>query len=269
MAPDEGGRAIRDEDADDGPRRNSQREEHLRANAGGGKESEGDDRRSRLLHNRFFQIGAGLVVLALIAGSILYWLNARHYENTDDAFIDAHIVHLSPQVAGRVSQVVVNDNQLVHKGDPLVEIDPVDMQAKLAQVEAQAAQAEKQYQQALAVEKGAEAQAENAARDVERYQTLVRTAPQAVAQQQLDQAIATQRNTAAQLESARAQIASAQAQIDVYKAQIDAARLNLGYTHIVAPVDGHIAQRTVAVGNYVSPGQQLMAIVPLDVWVTA
>ena len=47
------------------------------------------------------------------------------------------------------------------------------------------------------------------------------------------------------------------------------ARLNLGYAHIVAPVDGHVVQRTVALGNYVTPGQQLMAIVPLQVWVTA
>ncbi len=52
-------------------------------------------------------------------------------------------------------------------------------------------------------------------------------------------------------------------------AQIATARLNLGYAHIIAPVDGRIAQRSVAPGNYVSPGQDLMALVPRRVWVTA
>ena len=51
--------------------------------------------------------------------------------------------------------------------------------------------------------------------------------------------------------------------------QIATAQLNLGYTRIVAPVDGHVAQRSVAPGNYVTPGQELMAIVPLRLWVTA
>jgi len=180
-----------------------------------------------------------------------------------------HIVHLSPQIAGRVTDVYVNDNVQVHKGQPLVEIDPADAQAQLNQAEAQQAQAEAQYRQSVANEKGVAAQAENAKRDFERYHTLQRTAPQALSQQQLDQTSTTARNTEAQLAAAQAQIATAQAQIEVYRAQVATAGLNLHYTHIVSPGDGYITQRSVAVGNYVSPGQELMAIVPLDLWVTA
>src|SRR6201999_2671987 len=179
------------------------------------------------------------------------------------------IVHLSPQVAGRVMRIAVNDNQLVRKGQLLVKIDPSDMQARLEQAEAQEAQAETQYQQAVASERGAAAQAVSAQRDLDRYYLLQKANPAAVAQQQVDQAYATAHNQVAQRDAAQAQIAGALAQIKVAKAAVTTAALNLGYTEIVAPVDGHIAQRNVAVGNYVSPGQEMMAIVPLELWVTA
>lgn len=270
MAPDEvrhaagrdedrrtlGGTDRRDEHADDLDR--EQEEDR----------QEAERRRSFFKRPLVRAIIVAVVVVIVVAG-VLWWLNARHYEDTDDAFIDTHILHLSPQIAGRVVAVEVNDNEQVHKGQALVEIDPADVQAKLDQVRAQEEQAETQYQQAVANEKGAAAQAENAARDLERYRILQKTTPQAVAQQQIDQATATATDTSAQLAAARAQIASSKAQIDVFKAQVEAAQLDLSYTHIVSPVDGHVAQRSVAVGNYVTPGQELMAIVPLALWVTA
>jgi membrane fusion protein (multidrug efflux system) len=200
---------------------------------------------------------------------VLWWLHERHFEDTDDAFVDAHIVHLSPQIAGQVTAIHVQDNQLVHRGDPLVDIDAADAEAKAAQVAAQKAQAEKQRDQAVATEKGAAAQAENAERDLARYRQLQQTSPLAVAQQQIDQAVAAERNAAAQRDAAQAQIASAEAQIKVFNAQIATTELNLGYTRLVSPVDGHITQRSAAVGNYVTPGQELMAIVPTELWVTA
>jgi membrane fusion protein (multidrug efflux system) len=215
------------------------------------------------------KIGLVVVVLALIAGGLIWWLIARHYEDTDDAFIDTHIVRLAPQIAGQVIAVSARDNQLVHKGDLLIAINSADAQAKLDQIAAQKAQAQTALAQALANAAGIAAQAENANRDFARYVALKKTAPAAVAQQQMDQAQATARNANAQRVQSDAQIAGARAQIKSYDAQIAAAHLNLGYTRIVAPIDGHIAQKTVAVGNYVSPGQQLLAIVPLQLWVTA
>ncbi|HEX4270633.1 MAG TPA: HlyD family secretion protein [Rhizomicrobium sp.] len=238
-----------------------------------GKDDEKDEEKGKtkksLFSNPWVKIGLAVIVLLLIAGGVIWWLIARQYEDTDDAFIDTHIVRLSPQISGQVTAVHVRDNQLVHTGDPLVEIDSADAAARLAQVQAQRLQAGTQHQQALAAEMAARALADNANRDLSRYQTLQAAVPAAVAQQQVDQAVATARNANAQRDQASAQIAGAAAQIKVLDAQIAAARLTLSYTHIVAPVTGHIAQRTVAAGNYVSPGQELLAIVPLQLWVTA
>lgn len=228
-----------------------------------------EDDKPSIFENPWVKIGLIVLVVILLIGGLIFWLIERQYEDTDDAFIDTHIVHISPQIAGQVTAVLVNDNQRVRKGQMLVEIDSADANSKLAQVEAQKAQAQTQYQQALATEKGAAAQAVNAQRDLARYRLLQRTSPLAVAQQQVDQAVAAARNAVSQRDAARAQIAGALAQIKAYDAQIASAQLNLSYTHIAAPADGTIAQRTVAAGNYVAPGQELLAIVPLKLWVTA
>ena len=240
---------------------------------------------------------AAVVVGIVVVAAIFWWLDTRQYEDTDDAFIDTHIVQVAPQIAGRVERVLVGDNQQVRRGQLLVEIDPADPRARLNQVIAQERQAETQlgqakaqvevseaaYDQTAANERGAEAQAANAASDLARYTKLKAANPLAVAQQQLDTARATARNAAATLDAARRQMQGAKAQISAAKAavaggqasvnsmqaQVALAQLDLGYAKIVAPVDGHIAQRTVAAGNYVQSGEELMAIVPMHVWVTA
>jgi membrane fusion protein (multidrug efflux system) len=238
-------------------------------NNDGNSDNKGRSSSGGIFRNFWFKVGIGALVLLLIIGGLVWWLIARNYENTDDAFIDAHTVQVSSQIAGQIVALYVNDNQLVREGQPLAEINVEDATVRLAQVEAQKAQTLTQYQQASATEGGMAALAESAERDLARYHLLQRTAPAAVDQQQIDQAVAADRNAAAQRDAARAQIASALTQIKVLDAQVAAARLNLGYTHIVAPIAGHIAQRNVAAGNYVSPGQELLAIVPLQFWVTA
>ena len=221
------------------------------------------------LRSPWFRWGAIAGVVVLLIAGLIYWLIARNYEDTDDAFIDTHIVHIAPQIAGQVIRIAVNDNQLVRKGELLVVIDPRDPTAKLNQATAALAAAETQVAQAQATEKGAEAQAQNASADLARYNYLKRIAPSAVAQEQIDQATATARSAIAQRDAAQAQIANAKAQINLNKAEIAQAQLNLGYTRITAPIDGHVAQKSVALGNYVTPGQELLAIVPLKLWVTA
>jgi membrane fusion protein (multidrug efflux system) len=228
-----------------------------------------EDHKPGIFQNPFVKIAIAIAIVLLLVGGLIWWLNARQYEDSDDAFIDTHIVNVAPQIAGQVTKVPINDNQLVHKGDLLVEINPADANARLVQTEAQEAQAETQYEQAIDTERGAAAQAENAERDLARYRLLARTSPAAVAQQQIDTAVATDRNADAQRDAMRAQIAGALALIKVDKAQIASAQLNLGYTRIFAPVDGHVTQRTVATGDYVAPGQAMLAIVPLKLWVTA
>jgi membrane fusion protein (multidrug efflux system) len=270
MAPDEGRRPfVRDDaHAELSPRHESRaRDEHDHADRPD-DEAEGEQT-STFFSNRYFKIGVAAVALVVVIAGVVWWLHARHYESTDDAFIDTHIVTLSPQVSGRITRIYVNDNQQVSRGQALVEIDPADVQARLAQAQAQQAQAESQLNQDVAADAGLKAQAERAARDADRYRTLTQTAPQAVSQQNVDQAVTTAQNTAAQVAASQAKIASDHAQIQVDKALVQAAQLNVGYTHIVSPIDGHVAQRSVADGNYVTPGQALMALVPLEIWVTA
>ena len=264
------------------------------------KDGKGEDdkpKKKGLLQRPILLVSMATVLLLALLFGVIFWLHSRDFESTDDAFVDTHIVRLSPQITGRVTKVLVNDNQLVGPNQPLVTIDSADVSTKVAQAQAQKAQAQSQvdnarvqiavnqasYQQALADARSASAQADNAARDLIRYRTLQSLNPAAVAQQQLDQAVTQARQTAAQKDSAykaakaradqvtasRTQVASGEDQVRAAQAVVDEANINLGYARIVAPVFGHVAQKTVAVGNYVQPGVQLMAIVPLNVWITA
>lgn len=236
-----------------------------------------------------------LIAAAAIGGGVLWWLEARQYESTDDAFIDAHMVRIAPQVAGRVARVLVDDNQAVKPGQILLEIDPADFQAKLDQALANQAnaasgltqaKAQQRVAEANAAQAGAEvgvaeANAANAATQLKRDEALA--AKQVISRQQLDNDTANARSTAANLTAAQKKQASAEAQRAVAASQIDAAeaslksaaaqleqaRLNLSYTKIAAPEAGHIAKKNVASGDYVQVGQNLMALVPLKVWITA
>lgn len=87
---------------------------------------------------------AALAVLALVAG--IYWLYARQFEETDDAQVDANISNIGPRVTGTVTNVYVLENQLVKAGDPLLELDPTDLNVAVAQAKAAVAQAEAQLQ---------------------------------------------------------------------------------------------------------------------------
>src|ERR1700723_4240652 len=88
-------------------------------------------------------IFAALLVIAAIGGS-LYWLHARHYEDTDDAEIDGNLSPIGTRVDGTVVKGYVQNNQMVKVGDPLVDLDPRDIQVKLDQARAQLAQAQGQ-----------------------------------------------------------------------------------------------------------------------------
>jgi membrane fusion protein (multidrug efflux system) len=263
-----------------------------------GREQSGEsEHKSGFLRRPIVRISIVVVLALVLIGALVAWHHARKFESTDDAFIDTHVVRLSPQIAGRVARVDANDNAAVHAGQVLVEIDAGEVrshldevlaeqtlaQSELEQAQAQVRSSEAAYAQALSSLESAAAQAENAARELERLRSLKASTPQAVAQAQLDAAEAAARSAAAQRDAAgqrarsaaaavaaaRAQAAGAQARVEALAAQIALARLNLGYTRVAAPIDGYIAQRSVAAGNYVSPGQQMMAIVPPQMWVTA
>lgn len=241
-----------------------------------------------------FIIIVSLVLLVAIIGTLLYWLHARHFVSTDDAYIDGHVVQIAPQIPAPVIALHVDDNQLVHKGDLLVELDATDYevaaeqskaqlaasQGRLAQAEAQLESAKAQVAQAAAEVDAAAVSLENATRDLERYQSVDERAR---SREQLDNAITNQKNAQAQLEQAKAKKVSADAGVSTGAASIKAAegdvhtseanvkraQVNLGYCRIYSPADGRVTQRTVEVGNYVQTGGTMFMLVSPEIWVTA
>ena len=81
-----------------------------------------------------------VVAVALVAGGAFWWVNKSHYESTDNAYVQAPVVQLTPQVAGTVVAVLADDTDLVKAGQPLVKLDPRDAQLALERAEAQLAQ---------------------------------------------------------------------------------------------------------------------------------
>jgi membrane fusion protein (multidrug efflux system) len=235
---------------------------------------------------------AVLAALAFVALATLRWdewVGAAMIQTTNDAYVKADTTRLSSRVAGEVLKVAVTDFQRVKAGDLLVQIDPADYQAQVAQSEAgvaaaQAAfdnlanQIELQYAtiaQGEAQQVSAQAQEVEARQEQERQQSLTQT--EAGTRQKLEQATAAYARAQADVKASRAVIAAERHQLEVLngtkkqraadieaaKATLAAARLRLGYTRIVAPFSGVVGQRAVQEGDYVNIGSNLIDIVPL------
>jgi membrane fusion protein, multidrug efflux system len=264
---------------------------------GGDRDKPAQPKRQSLVHKPIFWIVLVIVLAVLVIGGTLYWLDARQYESTDDAFVDAHIVRIAPTVAGQLVQVADIDNRHVEAGRLLAVVEPDGPETQLAEAQAGVVQAEAEYSRALSQVDAAlasqrqaaaqarvpEAAADKAATDLRRYRSLERLDPNAVAAQQIDQAVAQARQTgadaaaarreadaaAAQVAVARRQANAARATIAQRRAQVEQARVTVGDLRLTAPVSGQVVNRQVNVGSYVAPGTQLMAIVPDRMWVTA
>jgi len=237
-------------------------------------------------------IGAAAVVFLAGAGIYVdyWWTTARFMVSTDDAYVQAHSVLISPKVSGYISEVPVDDNQSVHAGDILARIDPRDYQTALAQGRANVTAARASIdtlnqqiaQQQLVIEQDRQQVASDQAavvfsqQDYQRYTELAKTGYGTV--QRAQQAVADIREKQAVLQHDAAVVAAAEKQIGVFEAQLaqanatlaqqqaieHQAELNLSYTTITAPVDGTVGVRTLRVGQYVQAGTQLMAVVPLQ-----
>ncbi|UCI29279.1 HlyD family secretion protein [Mesorhizobium sp. B4-1-4] len=236
-----------------------------------------------------------LVLLLIVAAGIVWWLNARQYESTDDAFIDARTVTVSAEIAGRITDVAVTDNQPVRKGDVLLRIDDSDYRASLDQADAGvaaaqadianvAAQIEAQNAKIDATQKQvaqAQAAVDFAKAEDQRNRELL--AKGTATQQQAQQAASTLRQDQATLDSTVADVAAAKSQVSVLQAQTktseaklrqaeatqNQARTALARTTITAPVAGRATNISAAIGTYTQPGQVLMMFVPNEVWVKA
>jgi len=247
-----------------------------------------------------------MMLLALLLGftfamAISHYDERKHLEDVEAtaisaAYVRADLTRLSSRVAGEVLTVAVDDFQRVKAGQLLVQIDPADYQAVVDQAEsgvigAQAAldnlanQIELQYAtiaQAEAARLSAEAIEVETREENERQQSLEHT--DAGTRQKLEQATAAYDKAQADVRASRAVIAEQQHQLQVLqgtkkqraadvgaaKAALDAAKLKLGYTHVVAPFDGVTSERQVQPGDYVNIGTNLINVVPLpNVYVIA
>jgi membrane fusion protein (multidrug efflux system) len=232
----------------------------------------------------------GLIVIGVLAG-IAWYLHARHYESTDDAFIDGRPVLMSPQVTGSIISVDVTDNQIVKKGDLLATIDARNYQAAVNQADAQIRQNEATERNFEAQIAGQKAQVDQATQQVTqaeaalkfatdentRYQDLVQKGAGTVQRAQqassdfngkqaaLDAATAAKVSAERQIDVLNAQKVGAAAQLDQSKAQKDRADADLQRTELRATVDGRVTKLTAAVGALAAPGQAIMIVVPLDV----
>jgi membrane fusion protein (multidrug efflux system) len=234
-----------------------------------------------------------LVLIAAIAGGSAlgyHLLIGQYFQDTDDAYLHADSVTVSPKVGGYVTEVLVRDNEDVRAGQPLVIIDSRDYRAQADQYEAQISVAEANVDsiraqikeqeatiaQALAQSNAATDNAGYAEREASRYAPLVAAGAEKVEtlESKRNDARQTKNQAAAQravLQSAQRRVASleaqvrqAQAQAQSARAQLHAAQVNLSATTIVASVDGRVGDKTVQVGQYVQTGARMMDIVPLS-----
>jgi membrane fusion protein (multidrug efflux system) len=234
---------------------------------------------------RLMPILAAIVLLASAGGGYAWWQSSRHVRDTDNAYVNADIAQVSSLVAGPVSRVLAHDNQFVHKGDVLFEVDRRPFEVALAKARARLASAELASRQDAADVGAAAADVErervalqNAGVQLQRTEELVKQ--KFLSQQALDDARAKSRTQSASLAAADAKLERArqavaggiaaspeamQARADIAQAELD-----LEHTRIVAPADGWLTNFSLVAGSSVAPGTPVAAlIVDGSYWVDA
>ncbi|CAB1367647.1 HlyD family efflux transporter periplasmic adaptor subunit [Denitratisoma oestradiolicum] len=243
-------------------------------------ENGNDGRRARALR---------LLALVFISAGIaygIYWaLHSRFHETTDDAYVAGNVVQVTPQVAGAVSAIYVEDTDFVQAGAPLVKLDQSDTRLALEQAEADLGRAVRDARALFANDAGYAALVNQREIDLGRLkEDLARRqglAGGAVSKEEVDHAATAVKVAEAALTTAREQLAANRAQttgtsveshptVARAASKFKEAFLAQTRTTILAPVTGHIAKRAVQAGQRIAPGSPLMAVVPLDaLWVDA
>ena len=241
-----------------------------------------------------------LVLIGAIGYGSYWALVLRHHESTDNAYVQAPVVQITPQVAGTVQAVLVDDTDVVKVGQPLVRLDPADARLTLDRAESQLAQTVREvrtlYANTAALEATIKLREAEVARmesevarandDVVRRKPL--TATGAVAGEEMHHAEATLAAAQSALAGARSALAAAREQaasnraltegtsvekhpnVERAAAAVREAFLAVQRNELPAPVAGQVARRTVQVGQRITPGTPLMSVIPLDqVWVEA
>ena len=231
-----------------------------------------------------------LAAVAVLGGGAYFYIKGNRYQSTDDAYAQAATVSISANVGGRVSEIDVRDNELVHRGATLFKLDDApyriavsDAAAHLADTRLQIESLKSTYRQRQVELQAARDTQAYAQQQYDRQTRLLKTG--IASQAQFDQA-------AHSLDAARQQVANVQQQIGVAlanlggnpniapehhplvaqaQAALDRAQLNLSYTVISAPTDGVVAKvEQLQVGDTIAASAPVFALVSTgDVWIEA
>lgn len=232
-------------------------------------------------------IALAIVLLAVLLSIYAYQRTIR-YPSSDDASLDADLVHVASPVGGRIARILVTENQQVSKGAILFEIDPVPYRLAVAQATADLELAQAMLgtrRRAIGTERGTASVASDqidraeqnyalATRTVERLRPLA--ADGYVPKQQLDQAEVAKRDAAVSLKQAQVQRATtaqavgseedAIATVHAREAALAIAQRALDDTVVHAPHDGRVTGLTVLAGEVVLPNQSLFVLVHTGEW---
>jgi membrane fusion protein (multidrug efflux system) len=230
----------------------------------------------------------GPAVVAAVAGYV--YLTGGRYEATDDAYVKAARLAISANVAGRVHEVDVHDNEAVRKGEVLFRLDDAPFRiavdaarAKLAAARLQVEALKANYRQRLSELKSAQDTLGYQEREYERQRRLL--ASEIASQAQVDRALHALEDARAQVAATRQRIGAVLASlggnpniaperhplVEEAQAELDRAKLNLSYTVVSAPSDGIVTRvEQLQVGSYISASEPVFALVSTgDVWIEA
>jgi membrane fusion protein (multidrug efflux system) len=228
----------------------------------------------------------GVFLLAGV-GYGVYWMTVLRYrQTTDDAYVSGNVVQITPQISGTVVSIGADDTQFVKAGQTLVQLDPADARIALEQAEAKLGKTVREVRGFFATTEQLRAALEvrntevaRASEDLARRERLASAG--AVSGEELQHARTALASAKAAQAAAQQELAANRARVDrttianhpdvqAAAAAVHDAYLDVSRTQLTAPVSGFVAKRAVQLGQRVSPGAPLMAIVPLDqVWVDA
>lgn len=226
-----------------------------------------------------FKIIIGLsVISAACFGIYVYYLHSINYPSTDNAYVNANLINIAPKVSGYIQAVYVKENQLVHKGDILLEIDAQDYNLQLLRVNHDLKLAKEQESSAHMQVKSAQASLVKAQADFAfanqmaiRYATLYKQNAGSLQDMQKYQNQLAQ--AAQQLEQARVILAQAVTdhnamltRIDIASTTIADAKNNIEHTKLFAPIDGYVTNLNLRSGEFVSVGQKIFGLVDNNEW---
>ncbi len=253
------GREGEDQRKDDPEKKEGEGKKDDKESEGGEKKEDAPEKKKPFRPSRKAIVIAAVIVLVLIILGVLWWLHARNFVDTDDAYTTAHIHQISSRVAGIVTEVRVDDNQHVRAGDVLAQLDPRDytaaaqtaragllqaqaqflsQEAAIAQAGAQVSVADAKTAQARAQMEQAAAQLEKARLDYDRVVSLYSKDFKAVSKSDVDTVTEALQSARGNMESARAAVSAAASQAEASRSSLHAAQ-----------ADSAVAQANIGAGQ--------------------